>query len=305
MKTRNGAFASVTLSTLVAIAFSGIAAGQTFKKVNVKAGVKLTQIAAGSTMIWGLSVNGQPYVSKGKAFVPASTMTFTEVAVGGGNLRQPDTVWALDSAGQIYNATVAANIWTFNLMPGVLSHLALGPGYQDKCHPYEVWGVNPSALIYRFNYCIGNWDNVSGTLQSIVIGGGNVYGVNGNKEVYQFNFKTAAFERIGIYHNYLEDQIFAGPNGVLGLIGGHPEIYVQPFVDSFADLDLGTGFSQLAGGGDGIWALDTSGRVYRFQTDPWQLVQIPGVLFTTLSVGSGGGVWGIDFSGNVWAFSTP
>jgi hypothetical protein len=281
------------------------ALAQTFKKVSVKAGVKLTQIAAGGTSIWGLTASGLPYVSKGKAFIPASTMSFTEIAVGGGNLRQPDTVWALDSAGQIYNASVSANLWTFNLKPGILSHIAVGIGYEDNCHPYEVWGVNPSGLIYRFNYCAANWENIPGTLQSLSVGGGDVYGVNGNSEVYQFNFPTLTFKQIISKVGVQEDQVAAGSTGAWTMrTGSHPLEYDQNR-DAAVDLTYSYGFTLVRVGSDGLWALDNLGHIYHFRRAAWKLLQIQAPLFTTMSVGNGAGVWAIDFSGNVWAFSTP
>jgi hypothetical protein len=304
MKTQRRQFAASILALVFGIGCAQSAFPQSFKKVSVKGGAKMTQVASGGAGVWALATNGNPYVYKTNKFLLASTISLTQIAVGGGNLRQPDTVWALDSAGNVYNASISGTTWVFNQAPGVLSQIAVGIGYEDSCHPYEVWGLNPSALIYRFNYCLGNWEFIPGTLQTISVGAGDVYGINGNHQIFHFKFQNLSFEQIASKYDQ-HDQISVGPNGVWALQNGSNPMELEfPNTTVFADLSQVLGFSLVQGGGDGVWALDSSGRIYLFRRAEWHLVQIPGLVFRTLSVGSGAGVWGIDFNGQVYAFST-
>src|SRR6266481_3943058 len=167
------------LALVLGIACTQSAPAQTFKHVTVKGGVPLVQIAAGGASVWARASNGNPYIFKSNKFVLANSISLTQIAVGGGNSRQPDEVWGLDSAGSIYRATKSGTSWIFNQVPGILDFIVVGIGYADTCHPYEAWGLNPSAAIFRFNYCSGSWEQIPGTLQTMAVGGGEVWGLNG------------------------------------------------------------------------------------------------------------------------------
>ena len=34
----------------------------------------------------------------------------------------------------------------------------IGVGYQDSCHPYEIWGLNSAGNVFRYNYCTNFFD---------------------------------------------------------------------------------------------------------------------------------------------------
>jgi hypothetical protein len=88
------------------------------------------------------------YSQSGSTFVPiASPTAFIQIAVGGGNqvLAQQDAVWALDSAHNIYSYNGG-----FVQVSGALSQIAVGVGYQDSCHPYEVWGIKNKEIPCNF-----------------------------------------------------------------------------------------------------------------------------------------------------------
>ncbi|MBZ5723260.1 MAG: AMP-binding protein, partial [Acidobacteriia bacterium] len=167
----------------------------------------MKQISSGGASVWGLGTNGHAYVFKTTKFLQVSTISLTQIAVGGGNQRQPDTVWALDSTGGIYNVVKSGTTYVFNQMPGILDFIAVGIGYQDSCHPYEVWGLNPSAQIYRFDFCLNNWDQIAGTLETIAVSGGDVWGMNGDGTVFSFDYTTQSFQS-------MPDHIKLGTVGV-------------------------------------------------------------------------------------------
>ena len=273
------------------------APAQTFKRVIVKGGAPLVQIASGGASVWARANNGKPYILKAGKFVLANNISLTQLAVGGGNAFQGDAVWGLDSSGNIYSASKSGASYVFNPMPGVLDFIAVGPGYQDNCHPYEVWGLNPSAQIFRFNYCLQNWEQVAGTLSTLSVGSGEAWGLNGNGDVFRFNFTTLAFEQM---HAGSYTQITVGINAVFANdLEDFPLEWTQLGV-----VSLPKRLIQIQAGGDGVWGIGSSQQIYRLQPFTNSLTQIPGAL-VSISVGSGGGVWGIDSSGKAYAFSTP
>ncbi len=274
------------------------APAQTFKRVTVKGGAPLVQIASGGVSVWARASNGKSYIFKVNQFVLANNISLTQLAVGGGNAFHADEVWGLDSSGNIYRASKSGASYVFNPMPGVLDFIAVGPGYQDSCHPYEVWGLNSAALIYRFNYCAGNWDFVPGTLATLSVGNGGVWGINGSGDAYRFNFTSLVFEEW--FHLAAPSaQITVGTNAVFVNVPG-----TQPL--EFTDASrafLNGSLIQIQAGGDGVWGIGASQQIFRAQPFTNGFAQIPGAL-VSISVGSGGGVWGLDSSGKPYAYST-
>jgi hypothetical protein len=283
---------------VLGIACTQAASAQTFRRVIVGGGVKLAQVAAGGASVWARSTTGKPYIFKTNKFVKANSISLTQIAVGGGSAVQPDTVWGLDSSNNVYTAVKSGSTWLFVRAPGVLDFIAVGPGYQDNCHFYEVWGLNPAAEIYRYNYCLQNWEQVQGTLGTLAVGGGDIWGLNGNGQVFRFDFRTSVFNSMPGPLS----QIAVGPNDAWGL-SSNSKIY-QFFDDVQNFLQLSGVLTQIGAGGNGVWGLNSSGEIFRLEPSRSSFLQVPGTL-GSISVGSGGGVWGINGSGEVYSFSTP
>jgi hypothetical protein len=294
------AFVNV-LALVLGIACTQSAFAQTFKRVNVKGGSSLVQIAAGGASVWALASNGNPYIFKTNKFVLANSISLTQIAVGGGNVFQADAVWGLDSSGLIYRALKSGTTWAFSQVPGILDLIAVGAGNQDNCHPYEVWGLNPSAQIYRYNFCGQSFEQVPGTLATLAVGGGGVWGINGSGTSFRFSFGTLLFD--GSFGGPFT-QITVGPNGVWA-IDSRSNLRQYNNQSDFLDRRVGLEtFTQVQVGGNGVWGLNFSGQVFRFEESTGSVVSIPSV-FRSISAGSGSGVWGIDSSGKAYAFSTP
>jgi len=287
------------LALVLGIAWTQSAPAQTFKHVTVKGGVPLVQIAAGGASVWARASNGNPYIFKTNKFVLANTISLTQIAVGGGNAIQADTVWGLDSSGLIYRAVKSGTSWAFSPVPGVLDFIAVGIGYQDNCHPYEVWGLNPAAEIFRYNFCIQNWDQVAGTLGSLAVGGGGIWGINGSGNIYRFNFVTLSFDLVDARGF---TQLTVGPNSVWAILPPADAFWFdgthKTFYKLFADA------TQMQAGGNGVWAIGSNQNIYRLDEGGARFIQLPGAL-VSISVGSGGGVWGLDSSGKAYGFTTP
>jgi virginiamycin B lyase len=307
MNIRNQTFSSILFGLVLWISVTQTGAAQTFKLVPVQGNVTITQVASGGRNVWALAANGNPYIYSSGKFIPASSISLSQIAVGGGDAHQPDTIWGLDSAGNIYKATGGGTSWTFAQMPGVLSFISAGIGYIDKCHPYEVWGLNPAAQIYRFSFCKKNWDLILGTLNSLSIGGGDVWGVNGAGQLFWFDFSTLTFIQM------TDKRVSAIGAVAVAPAGAYVSFYYQfglsaqvapPNLVEYLAVDLPNRPTSLSAGGDGVWGLNGDGAIYRLRQADLTYVQIPGTL-KSISVGSGAGVWGINPNGQVFVFSTP
>jgi hypothetical protein len=305
MRNLSGTSLVKILALALSIACTQSASAQHFKRVSVTGGAPLVQIAAGGMSVWARASNGKPYILNSNKFVLANSISLTQIAVGGGNTVKRDTVWGLDSSGLIYRATPSGTSWVFSQVPGVLDFIAVDIGYQDNCHPYEVWGLNPSAQIYRYNFCGKSFEQVAGTLGSLAVGGGDVWGINGNGQVYRYDFAALSFFQVPTL--FVMTQIAVGPNGAWGIDilsrvwqlfnngGQHP-------------LPVGQGLTQIRAGGNGVWGIiESSQQIFRVDslgTTLTSLVPVPGAL-VSISVGSGGGVWGLDSFGKAYVFTTP
>jgi hypothetical protein len=299
MKHRIRKACAKVFALVLAIAGAQSALSQTFKLVKVKDGSGLAQIAAGGTSVWALALSGNPYVYQGGQFVLANSITLTQIAVGGGNAFQADTVWGLDSSGNIYKAAKTAGAWVFTQIPASLGMIVVGPGYQDKCRPYEVWGRTRDLVpqVFRYNFCGQNWDQVSGSLTDLALGGGDMWGLNYKGDVFRFNSSTGRLDQLpGTL-----TQLTVGPNGFWGLYMN--QIYqFNNNIQNFSQLP--GSLMQIQAGGDGVWGITSTLQVVRLEPASSSFVQIPGV-FSAVSVGNGSGVWGIDRNRQPYRLSTP
>jgi hypothetical protein len=304
MKTKKGNSIVATLALALATTCMQSAPAQTFKRVKVSGNVPLVQVASGGASVWALASNGEPYVLKGKTFALANNIALSQIAVGGGNAAQADTVWALNSSGSIYRASKSGTSWVFSQVPGVLDLIAVGSGFQDACHPYEVWGLNSSAQIYRYNFCGGNFDKEPGLLCDIHTGGGDVWGADCGPDIFRFKFSTGVFNQISAPFGAFP-QMAVGPNETIWAVDTSNSLVYQ-YNDFLGFINSGYPAAQIQVGGDGIWILGSSGNnnIARWDASALGFVNVPGSL-VSISVGSGGGVWGIDSSHRVLAFSTP
>src|SRR6202011_1412793 len=91
----------VMLALVLGITCVQSAPAQTFKKVKVNGNAPLVQVASGGASVWALASNGHPYIFNGKSFGLASSISLSQIKVGGGNAAQADAVWALNSSGSI------------------------------------------------------------------------------------------------------------------------------------------------------------------------------------------------------------
>jgi len=307
MKRQSGKSLVKMLALALGIVCTQFAAAQSFKRVNVSGGTPLLQISSGGASVWALGSNHHPYIYNKPQFVLANNISLTQIAVGGGNVVQADEVWALNSSGSIYRAHKSGTSWVFSPVAGSLDGIVVGAGYgggdQAACHPYEVWGLNPSAQIFRYNYCTKGFDHVPGILCDIHVGGGDVWGADCGPDVFYFNFSTGAFAQLFPVPFGAFPQLTVGSNGdVWATDTGNSNVYaLDQLTHKFRPY--GCCAAQIQAG-NGVWKLDAS-TAFRFEPILDAFVPVSSPSLVSLSVGSGGGVWGIDSSHQVFAFTTP
>ena len=303
------------------------ASAQHFKRMNGS----LTQIAAGRNEVWGL--NGSTiyrFNSSTQKFAEVKG-TLTQIAVGGGTLLQKDEVWGIANGYFVYHFNFKTNsfdeVGCGFLSCLQLSQIAVGPGYEDNCHPYEVWGIADNQYIgyatYRYNYCTSGFDNIPNptddNFSQIATGGGDVWTIDPYGYVWEYESVLGGFWfGQGPAYSTIPgfEQISVGVNNVWTVNSGFWNWAPSTQYDQYS-VTLGVSANQTATGGDGAWVIyDASGANgliarYDFQlgpnsggygsggfSSPFSLTS-PAV---QIAVGSGAGVWAIDTENRVYMF---
>jgi hypothetical protein len=261
----------------------------------------LTNVAAGRNEVFGIDSKSAVwrYNASTKSFHKIANAKLGQLVVGGGTLSQLDEVWGIDESLNIYRFNYSSK--AFDQIPGTLSQITVGPGYEDNCHPYEVWGVNSAQSIYRYDYCSSEFVQVAGLLTVIATGGGDVWGINVNGQVFHFIFNS--FSQVtGLYGT--PAQIVVGVNDVW-VINESAQVYrYDPSTGQFYgphDLYL----VQIAAGGDGVWAT-LDGTLARLDPEAGEFIDVnfEGSC-TDVAVGSGAGVFAVNSSNQVFMFIRP
>jgi hypothetical protein len=183
---------------------------------------------------------------------------------------------------------------------GELTQITVGDGDTDRCHIFEVWGVNANQEVFRFNECTQAFDNIPGFLTQVSTGNGDVWGVNVNGQIFQYNFITATWVQIP---GTLQ-QITVGVNDVWGLDAAG-NAYRYEGSAGFV-LSVAAQFHQIVAGGNGVWGIVTTAvppytSILRLDPNVETAVVVPGVL-TQIAVGYGAGVWGVNSADAVFSF---
>ena len=175
----------------------------------------------------------------------------------------------------------------------------MGVGNEDQCHPYEVWGINPSQEVFRYDYCSGQFNQSPGSsLTQIATGGSDVWGINANSQVFHYSFAQETFVQV---QGPSLTQIAVGVNDVWGIDDSGDLFRYDP--NNGGWYSFGSPVNQVAVGGDGVWVL-SEGSIYRFDSSAESFVQITGSL-KSIAVGSGAGIFGVNDSNQVFTFVRP
>ena len=254
----------------------------------------LTKIAVGNQTVVGINDSNQvvTYNPASNSFqsIPGQ---FVTIAVGGGTLVQPDEVWALNNAQQIFRLSNGS----FQQIPGLLTQIAVGPGY-ETCHPAEVWGLNSSGEVFRFDFCSGQFNQAAGQLSQISVGEHEVWGLTSAGAIFHWNFTTFVFESVP----GLLSQISAGPAGVVWGVDRTGKVFRLSRDNEGAKfLEVAGQLAVISVGGNGVWGLNFQEGIFHFDEGPQQFVQVTGLL-DSIAVGNGGGVWGLSGGQGIFVF---
>lgn len=268
-------------------------------------GAPVRMIASGGTSVWALDTNFAIYRwnTDTRVFdqIPGSLVW---ISVGGGTLLEPDEVWGYNAAGQFYRWSSG---WVAMPVPaGGLGGPVIGKGFNNSCHPYEVWALGVVSVfngnnIWRYNYCSAAWEQVPGQLASLSVGGGEIWGLNFSGQIWRFN-TTAQSGWTQIPG--LLTTIAVGADGVWGVNASQQAFQFNPASQTFVQIS-GAVLTYVAAGGNGVWGFNASHQVFRYQAVMRTFSLSPNVVLNHISVGSGGNVWGIDTANNIRVFVTP
>lgn len=258
----------------------------------------LSSVSAGRNEVFGVDSHSVVWRlnPKTSAFTKIRKASLVQIAVGGGSLSQLDEVWGLNAGTEVFRFDYTSK--AFVQITGELIQIAVGPGNQDNCHPYEVWGVNPNDNIFRYNYCTNEFDEISGFLSEIATGDGDVWGINSAGQIFHFNFTKLLFATV----SGTLTQISVGANDAWGVNGSHNDFRYDPNSGLFNSE--GANAARVSASGDGVWMIDTSTHIWRYDSGSESFVQVAGNL-TDISVGSGAGVFGVNAAGQVFTFTRP
>jgi virginiamycin B lyase len=258
----------------------------------------LSKIAVGSHTVAGINDSNQvvTYDTASSNFqpIPGGSGQLDTVAVGGGTLLQPDEVWALNTDQQIFRLSNGS----FQQIPGLLSQIAVGPGF-ETCHPAEVWGVNnATAEVFRFDFCSGQFHEASGQLSQISVGEHEVWGLNAAGAIFHWNFNTFVFENVP----GLLSQISAGPAGVVWGVDRTGKVFrLSRDKEGAKFLEVAGQLAVISVGGNGVWGLNFQEGIFHFDEGSQQFVQVNGLL-DSIAVGSSGGIWGLSSGQGIFVF---
>jgi hypothetical protein len=293
-----------------------------------------SSVIAGGHSVWALDDRAAIYRLNANARqfdpVPGS---LAWVSVGGGDLVSSDRVWGGTSDYHIFVWSLAlAQWWEVANPPGdLIRFVAAGRGHNvDGCHLKEVWGISVANHLFRRNDCTDAWEQIQGPpLVTLAVGGGQagggeVWGLDATGQVFRFDAAAVpvSFQQVpGTL-----TRLAVGVDGVWGILDPTPVdtggatiarigvgVSLAPQVFQY-DADAATpAFVQIpnaemkdiAAGGNGVWALDQSGHVFRLQAVTRKFIPVPSVPLLSLTVGSGTDVWGIDRQHQIRAFVTP
>lgn len=248
----------------------------------------LHQISVGADgTVWGLNSAGEIFTYNAQAQTWSSVPgTLAQIAVGSSG-----AVWGLNQAGLIFRWDALKPGWDW--IPGALAQIAVG---SDG----EVWGVNAQGQIYRFNAQTQHWMQIPGLMKQIAVGfDGAVWGVDASDGVHRYNVASGEFEQTPGALTSIAVSADGEAWGLNNLTVYHFDRLRQAWTG------VQQGLAQIsAGGGGNIWALDSSGAVYKYDGTAGQFAATGGAPLAHIAAAANGAVWGLDRADGIHTYVT-
>jgi len=197
---------------------------------------------------------------------------------------------------------VPASAQHFKQIPGSLAQVAAGRN--------EVWGLDASGQVYRFNSGTKTFTK-TGTLKltRVAVGGGTalqsdqVWGIDASGLIYRFSFKSKTFVQVPgtLAQIVVSEGDFdrCHPYEVWGLNAAEL-IYRYNSCTSQFEQAAGS-LTVIATGAGAVWGLNSSAQIYYYDFTSSGFRQVPGTL-QQIVVGVDE-VWGIDGNSNLYQYS--
>jgi hypothetical protein len=272
-------------------------------------GPALTQIAVGTTQVWGLDADGNVYQydHTTKAFnqIPGN---LSQIAVGEGK-----AVWGINSAGDIYQYDFTT--LAFVHQGGSLQLSQISVGEATSAGSAGVWAIGLTGGIHYWNglafetYDQGAIVDGKQTPKYVSVGQGAPWILDNNGHAWLFNNDTGFFDGpIGASTGGEQklSQISVGSDLFAWGINGSDDIFV--YNDTTEVFDQVTPTQHLSSisvlNSDVPWGLgETSGRLYKYSTTTFQQ-ECPSVSnFKQVAAGAtASATWAITTTGQIYMF---
>jgi hypothetical protein len=276
-------------------------------------GPALTQIAVGSTQVWGLAGdNVYQYDHATKAFnlIPSPVNPLTQITVGEGQ-----SVWGLDASGNIYQYIFPDGPFVQRDGKPALQLAQISAGAATSAGSAGVWGIGLAGGIHFWNgtefetFDQGAIVDGKQTPVSISVGQGAPWILDNNGHAWLFNNDTGFFDGpIGAH---------GGGQQVLSHISVGSELYawgINDRDDIFVYNDTTEVFDQVSPtqhlssisvlNSDVPWGLgETSGHLYKYASGTFDQ-ECPAVSsFTQVAAGATAATtWAITNTGQIYIF---
>jgi len=264
---------------------------------------KMAGIRAGTTEMWGRDSAGDTYqyISKTNTLELVTTSpSMSGITVGDGK-----TLWGLSTAA-------SNNIYEFNFKTKAFDNVSgtltsIGAGAEG------VWGVNSAnGHVYAYNTSTKSFEppphgEPSELFESIYVGdyGIGPWALDSSDNAWLFNTTTGYFDET----NGVVTSIAVGSGEVWGITSADTVWMYDPGTEKWVEPDTSARLVEISLGSDSqIWGVNSSGEVYKFNTNPkilrFQLVspQPPESIYLVRVSAGGAGIFALAGSGNVYKY---
>jgi virginiamycin B lyase len=272
-------------------------------------GVSLTQIAVGTTQVWGLDSGGNiyQYDHSTKVFNVISG-NLSQIAVGEGK-----TVWGINSSGEIYQYDFTT--LAFVHQGGTLKLSQISAGEATSAGSVGVWGVGLTGGVHYWNGLAfvtlsqKGFPPKGATIKYISVGQQQPFALDSAGHAYLYNNTTGFFDGpLGAASGgeQVLSQISVGSDLFAWGINDSDDIFVyNDGTEQFEQVSSTQHLSSISVlNSDVPWGLgETSGRLYKYSTTTFQQQCTTVDTFKQVAAGATAtATWAITTSGEVYMF---